>query len=212
MLFLKFLKTLVLVRWLAVSCFAAFTLSGCGLLPDIKAPKVSVSDIQLKKIGPENRIVISLQVTNPNDVDFDIQSIRCGLELNVNDEAFVQGAATSAFTLEPNSFVEVPLIIPSLTADVVSDLARILWICITEGKPASYRLIGTQTINLPLFGAREISLSSTGTLQLSIQDKAIHYALKGPLTVKHPLGAKKWPLSITGEIPLVKTISNSVKE
>ena len=201
------LKTLL--KWLVVACFAALTLLGCWLLSVLKAPPevVSVSDIQIKKTGTEYRIVVSLQVTNPNNVGFNIQSMSYGLELNVNDETFVQGAATGAFTLEPNSSIEVPVIIPGLTADMVGNLTRMLWICLTEGKPAHYRLVGTQTMKVPYLGLLEMPFSCTGSLQPSMQDKIIHYELKGTWKVPHRVLTKLPFITTDGTFSITDDIS-----
>ncbi len=199
-------QKLASLRWFVVLCLLALPLSGCGLLPNLKEllpdlkellpdleapPKVSFSNIQIEKIDSEDVVVVSLRVMNPNDASLDIQSMSCSLELNVNDKTFALGAATSAFTLEPNSSVEVPVYIPDLTADAVSDLAHMLWSSIVEGEPATYALEGTLESTLPLkiYGLPaevqvplEVSFSCIG----SMQDKAIHYDLESALKVKLP--------------------------
>ena len=201
---MPFSKTSVSLRWLILLCLLVLALSGCGLLPDLKEPEVSVSDIQIKKTGQDYTVVVSLRVMNPNDMRIDIQGISCGLALNVKDKTFVQGAATKAFTLKPNSSVEVPVKLPSLTADTASDLVHILWSCITEGEPAICALKGRLKMEVPLLpGAVNVSFSCTGSLQPSMQDKAIHYNynLKGALKASH-LGSVKVPLSSTGALQL----------
>ncbi len=190
-------QKLASLRWLVVLCLLTIALSGCGFLPnlgeflpDLEAPpKVSFSNIQIEKTDSEYVVVVLLQVMNPNDVSFDIQSISCDLELNVNDETFVLEAATGAFTLESNSSVEVPVRIPGLSADMASDLTRMLWNCIVEGESATYALEGTLKSTLPLnfhgFPAEiplKVSFSCTG----SMQDKTIHYDLESALKVKVP--------------------------
>ena len=228
---MSFSKTLVSLRWLVVLCLAAFTLSGCGLLPDLKEflpnleepPKVSLSNIQ---IDSEDVVVVSLWVMNPNDASLDIQSMSCSLELNVNDKTFALEAATNAFTLEPNSSVEVPVYIPDLTANAVSNLAHMLWSSTVEGEPATYALEGALESTLPLkiYGLPaevplEVSFSCTGNLQ----DKAIHYDLESALKVKVPFVPDpklvKWSSSddisinelIGGSITITPEISVQIK-
>ena len=228
---MPFLKAFVSLQWVVLLSFLVLPLSGCGFLPDLKeflpdlnaSPKiVSVSGIQS---GPDDVVVVSLQVMNPNDASIDIQSMSCSLELNVNDKTFVLGAATSAFTLEPNSSVEVPVYIPDLTADAVSDLAHMLWNSIIEGEPATYVLEGTLKGTLPLkiYGLPaevplEVSFSCTGNLQ----DKTIHYDLKSALKVKVPVVPDpklvKWSSAddisineLIGSLPIqIKTINGTM--
>ncbi|MCR5220600.1 MAG: hypothetical protein K6E31_06375 [bacterium] len=180
---MSFPKIIVSLRWFVLICLAALALSGCGLLPDIKAPPkvLSASNIQIKETDSGHMVVVSLQVMNPNDANLDIQSIRCGLVLNMNDKEFVLGAVTGAFTLNPNSSIEVPVKIPGLTADAASDLAHILWSCIMEGKPVTYALKGALVLNYLGLPA-EVLLFCQG----SMQDKTIHYDLESTLIVKLP--------------------------
>ena len=202
---MPFPKIPLSLRWVVLLCLLALALTGCRLLPNMKAPKVSVSYIQLKKIGPKYAVVVSLRVTNRNGARLGIKSIACSLSLKVKDKSFVQRAVMSAFTLKPNSSVVVPIKLPSLTADAVSDLVHILWSCITEGESATCALEGKLKIKVPHLGTVKMSFSSTGALQPSMQDKAIHYNynLKGKLKMKVPhLGTEKVPFSSTGALRL----------
>ena len=161
------MKTFVSLRCLALLCLAAFALSGCSTLQGLKEkPSVSVSDIRLKKASlTENVVLVSLRVMNPNDASLDIQGITCDLALN--GKAFAQSTTTSAFRLEPNSSVMVPVEIHSSTADALGALSHTLQLGLKGKHAASYTLKGTLTVafhGLPI----KVPFSNTGEIPLSI--------------------------------------------
>ena len=209
---MPFPKIPVSLRWVVLLGFLALALTGFRFrpdlkksLPDLKMPKVSVSDILIEKTG-KDAVMVSLRVTNHNDARLGIKSIACDMSLKAKDKTFALRANTSAFKLKPKRSVKVPVKISGLTADAVSDLVHILWSCTTEGEPVTCALKkGKLKMKVPHLGIVKVSFSSTGTLQPSMQDKAIHYNynLKGKLKMKvSHLGTVKVPFSSTGALQL----------
>lgn len=78
-----------LVPALLLACL----LSACSALPpaDLRPPEVAVADLALTDIGLERlRFLVSLDTTNPNDVDIPLTDVR--LDLTVFDIPLAQGA------------------------------------------------------------------------------------------------------------------------
>jgi len=69
----------------------AWSLVGCSGLPlGTQAPKVHVSDVEIKSIGLfEQHFDVGLRVNNPND--FDLSIVALEFELRLNDQPFAQG-------------------------------------------------------------------------------------------------------------------------
>ncbi|MBL8438684.1 MAG: LEA type 2 family protein [Zoogloeaceae bacterium] len=94
-------------------------LTGCGgLTLGLDAPKVALSDIRLVGGGlVEQRFLLTLRVTNPNNRDLEVDSLTYEVELN--GEPFAHGTSHRPFTLRAldDTLVEV---------EGVSNLAALL--------------------------------------------------------------------------------------
>lgn len=97
----------------------AVALTGCGgLTLGLDAPKVALSDIRLVGGGlVEQRFLLTLRVTNPNDRDLEVDTL--SYEVELNGEPFAHGTRHSPFTLRAldDTLVEV---------EGVSNLAALL--------------------------------------------------------------------------------------
>lgn len=83
----------VSIRTIASILLMAFFTTACSGLPsNAKAPKVSVAEINIKRLGLFEQIFdVGLRVNNPNDFDIAIEGLE--FELAVNGREFATGAA-----------------------------------------------------------------------------------------------------------------------
>ena len=76
--------------------FCALMLAACSGLPwNAVAPKVSVADVDIKRLGwIEQHFDVGLQVDNPNDFDLKIEALEFDLE--VNGRPFARGQSLAS--------------------------------------------------------------------------------------------------------------------
>lgn len=80
------------LRVLVSIVVAVFTVGCTGIPFNAKAPKVSVTEVNVKRLGLfEQMFDVGLRVSNPNDFDIDIEGLEFKLE--VNGRAFATGVA-----------------------------------------------------------------------------------------------------------------------
>ena len=80
------------LRVLVSIVVAAFTVGCTGIPLNAKAPKVSVAEVSVKRLGLFEQIFdVGLRVNNPNDFDIDIEGLEFKLE--VNSREFATGVA-----------------------------------------------------------------------------------------------------------------------
>ncbi len=81
----------------------AFSLAACSGLPlNAVAPKVSVADVTVKRLGLfEQHFDVELRVTNPNDFDLTIEAL--DFELEVNGHPFANGLSQTSTRIAANS-------------------------------------------------------------------------------------------------------------
>ena len=76
---------------------AALTAAGCNALPppDLKTPKISVSDVALRDLGlSELRFAVTVRAENPNDIELPLSNLQ--FELDLLGRPFAKGAADDA--------------------------------------------------------------------------------------------------------------------
>ncbi len=71
--------------------FLVFGLAACsGLPPNVLAPKVSVAEVDIKRLGLlEQHFEVGLRIANPNNFDLDIEALE--FEFELNGRAFAKG-------------------------------------------------------------------------------------------------------------------------
>lgn len=124
---------------------ACMVLAGCSGLPmGALAPKVSLSDINIKSLGVfEQRFELDLRVTNPNDFDLNIEAL--DFDLEVNGRPFARGLS-STLTLIPaasSTIMQVEAITES--KDIISQFKTMPFESLKEGMP--YRVKGRVKTN-----------------------------------------------------------------
>ena len=80
------------LRVLVSIVVAVFTVGCSGIPFNAKAPKVSVAELSVKRLGLFEQVFdVGLRVSNPNDFDIDIEGLEFKLE--VNGREFATGVA-----------------------------------------------------------------------------------------------------------------------
>lgn len=86
------MKKLVLISFLAL-------LSACTGIPShFEKPQVNLAGLQIAELGLiEQKFIVSLRVTNPNDINVPINGLN--LKLDVNGQPFATGVSNEKVTL-----------------------------------------------------------------------------------------------------------------
>ena len=147
------------------SALMCLVLAACAAFSSLKAPEVSVSDIQFVEASNilEQRFKLVLRVSNPNAQDIAIDGLT--FKLNLAGKAFARGASSKRQVLRglEDSLIEVDA--TAQLFDLIKGLPQIL-----EGNgPAIYRVYGDvvtvdfgslpfsreRTLSMPEFKARK---------------------------------------------------------
>jgi LEA14-like dessication related protein len=114
----------------------ALLLSACGTTRLDQKPKVSLAGLELQEIGLfEQRFLVTLRVTNPNDDSVTIDGVEFKLELN--DQHFASGVGKERITLPRMGDALVKL---SVTTNLGSLWKQVR--ALQGGKPIGYRMTG----------------------------------------------------------------------
>jgi LEA14-like dessication related protein len=81
----------------------ALGLAACSGLPwNVVAPKVSVAEVEVKRLGLlEQRFDVGLRISNPNDFDLTIEALE--FELEVNGRPFANGLSRASTRVPASS-------------------------------------------------------------------------------------------------------------
>lgn len=139
----------------------AWTLAGCARFGDIEPPRVALADVRPLGGGLfAQNIRMDLRITNPNDVDLEVDGLRA--DLNVNGQPFAQGVSDTRVTIPRLNSARVPV-----TATVSTfDLARQVF-NLGGASELTYELNGT--LFLAMLGRRRVDFSRSGTFDLRPQ-------------------------------------------
>jgi LEA14-like dessication related protein len=122
-----------LLRFLLLSLLAACS----SLSGSFEKPSVSLAGLSVGEIGLlEQRFVLSLRVTNPNDVSLAINGVQ--LNLDVNGKHFAEGVSNEAVTLPKLGSVLVKLNVTTSLNTFIQQFNALQ----ASGKPIAYRIKG----------------------------------------------------------------------
>lgn len=102
-----------MTRWLPVFC--ALALAACSGLPwNTLAPKVSVAEVSIKRLGwVEQHFDVGLRVSNPNDFELKIEALDFELELNGRPFAKGQSQASALIPAASSAMLRVDALMQS---------------------------------------------------------------------------------------------------
>lgn len=143
--------------WLGLVC--ATLLGGCGVIPKLEAPKLSVVSMKLQSADIfSQRLQLRMRVLNPNTRELPIKGINYRIE--VNDAELAQGATDAAFVVPAMGEAEFDV---QVTANLAGALVKFL----TRGgnsETLDYRLIGSVSLSSGLL--RRIPFDERGSVKL----------------------------------------------
>ena len=137
----------------------AVSLSACALAPRLQAPQLSVADVQL--LGGDlmqQRLRVRMHVQNPNDRALAVQGIVYTLE--VEGEEFASGESAASFTVPALGAADFDM---NVTTNLATTLLRIL----SGGgntRALAYHLTGKVTLAQGFL--RSIPFEQRGTFKL----------------------------------------------
>lgn len=127
-----------MTRLLPILC--ALALAACSGLPwNTLAPKVSVADVDIKRLGwMEQRFDVGLQVDNPNDFDLKIEALEFDLE--VNGRPFAKGQSLTSALIPAASSAMLRVDARMQTGDLIQQIKTLPGDAWQAGVP--YRIKG----------------------------------------------------------------------
>lgn len=106
-------------RWLTVLAIVVALLAGCAA--PLQKPEVSLAGVELIGIGlVEQRLLLKLNVSNPNDVDLPIKSLR--FDLDLDGQPFATGATEQPVTIARHADAQLDVKVVSRLGDVLKQL------------------------------------------------------------------------------------------
>ena len=98
---------------------AAALLAGCAA--PLQKPEVSLAGVELVGIGlVEQRLLLKLNVSNPNDVDLPVKALSFDLELD--GQPFANGAAEQPVTIARHAEAQLAVKVVTRLGDVIKQL------------------------------------------------------------------------------------------
>jgi len=118
----------------------AFGLAACSGLPfNAVAPKVSVAEVNIKRLGLfEQRFDVGLRVSNPNDFDLTIEALE--FELEVNGHPFASGLSQTSTRIAATSSTLLRLDAITQSKDLIRQIEALSPESLKVGVP--YRIRG----------------------------------------------------------------------
>jgi len=118
----------------------AFGLAACSGLPfNAVAPKVSVAEVNIKRLGLfEQRFDVGLRVSNPNDFDLTIEALE--FELEVNGHPFASGLSQTSTWIAATSSTLLRLDAITQSKDLIRQIEALSPESLKVGVP--YRIRG----------------------------------------------------------------------
>ena len=126
---------------------------------DVLPPKVSLADVRFLQGGAfEQRLLLDLRVSNPNNFDISLEGLSFSLE--VNDAHFADGLSDEDVTLPRLGDTRVPVTATTTLVDLVRQA-----LLLGETGEISFRLEGHAFVTNGL-GSRRVPFGSEGNLKL----------------------------------------------
>ncbi|RPH52351.1 MAG: hypothetical protein EHM85_03280 [Desulfobacteraceae bacterium] len=141
---------------LILSCCA-----GCGKI--FEQPGVKIESVHIKRIkNMEALFRVDIEVSNPNFVSFEIESIECDVEMNGRQVASAVSGEKARIPSRGTGIV--PLEVHSNSFDNISVLLKILKSKLNEDRKLEYKISGKIYINSLFYSPPPVAFSSTGNL------------------------------------------------
>ena len=98
---------------------AAALLAGCAA--PLQKPEVSLAGVELVGVGlVEQRLLLKLKISNPNDVDLPVKSL--SFDLDLDGQPFAKGASEQPVTIARHAEAQLDVKVVSRLGDVLKQL------------------------------------------------------------------------------------------
>ena len=107
------------VRWLTALAIVVALLGGCAA--PLQKPEVSLAGVELVGVGlVEQRLLLKLKISNPNDVDLPVKSL--SFDLDLDGQPFAKGASEQPVTIARHAEAQLDVKVVSRLGDVLKQL------------------------------------------------------------------------------------------
>jgi LEA14-like dessication related protein len=147
-------------RRAALLSLAALAIGGCGTLPKLQSPQLSVITMKVQSADIfSQRLLVRMRVLNPNSRELPIKGIQYRIE--VNDAELAQGLTDTPFVVPAMGEAEFDV---QVTANLASALAKFLSRRGGSQDSLDYRLIGSVSLSSGFL--RRIPFDERGSVKL----------------------------------------------
>ena len=152
------------VTWggrLAGLAFAAALLAGCA--GPLQKPEISLAGVELIGIGlVEQRLLLKLRISNPNDVDLPVKAL--SFDLDLDGQPFAKGASEQPVVVARHAEAQLDVKVVSRLGDVLKQLRAA-----RENGKLGYRVHG----RVELEGARSVAFDRSGEVPLAALERFV---------------------------------------
>ena len=148
-------------RWLTALAIVAVLLAGCA--GRLQKPEVSLAGVDLIGIGlVEQRLLLKLRISNPNDVDLPIRALN--FDVDLDGQPFAQGASEQPVTIARHAEAQLDVKVVSRLGDVLKQLRSAR----KNGK-LGYRVHG----QIELEGSGSVAFDRSGEVPLASLERFV---------------------------------------
>ena len=139
-----------------------YKLDFSGVLPIVKKPEISFKGITKKSLGTTMEFILTWEVENKNNFDFNLGVF--DYDFSVNDTRWARGQVENPPRLTAGAKTTIPLTISVSAASIVRELVTI----INRGSPVTYSCTGNMSLQgaLPGLEKLELPLNLGGNTQI----------------------------------------------
>jgi LEA14-like dessication related protein len=151
-------------RWLSALAIVAALLGGCAA--PLQKPEVSVAGVELLGIGlVEQRLLLKLSISNPNDVDLPIKAL--SFDLDLDGQPFAKGASEQPVTIARQAETQLDVKVVSRLGDVIKQLKAA-----RQNGKLGYRIHGHVELERSS-GSTSIAFDRSGEVTLSALERFV---------------------------------------
>ena len=151
-------------RWLTLWTIVVALLAGCAA--PLQKPDVSVAGVELVGIGlVEQRLLLKLNVSNPNDVDLPVKALSFDLELD--GQPFANGAAEQPVTIARHAEAQLAVKVVTRLGDVIKQLKAA-----RQNGKLGYRIHGRVELESSA-GPTRVAFDRSGEVSLSALERFV---------------------------------------
>jgi len=148
-------------RWLTPLAIVVALLAGCA--GQLQKPEISLAGVELVGIGlVEQRLLLKLRISNPNDVDLPIKAL--SFDLDLDGQPFAKGASEQPVIVARHAESQLDVKVVSRLGDVLQQLR----VARKNGK-LGYRVHGY----VELEGSGSIAFDRSGEVPLSALERFV---------------------------------------